>query len=171
VLLFRSVAAAEVDPELVAALRVAGAEPLFEMRRLRIADATPVILEHRFVVARLCPGLTEAQARGSLYAAWTREHGLRIDGADDVIRAVALKRDAAGLLEVPPRTPALEVASVGFVDDGRPLWWERTLYRGDLYEFQSRLGPVQAATPARGVLRATRSPRASDAARGAEVPT
>jgi GntR family transcriptional regulator len=33
------------------------------------------------------------------------------------------------------------------------LWWERTLYRGDQYEFHSRLGPIQSATPARGQFR------------------
>ena len=51
------------------------------------------------------------------------------------------------------RLPALEVVSVGFLENDSPLWWERTLYRGDQYEFHSRLGPIQSATPARGKLR------------------
>ncbi len=50
-------------------------------------------------------------------------------------------------------SPALEVVLVGFLEDDSPLWWERTLYRGDQYEFHSRLGPIQSATPARGKLR------------------
>jgi hypothetical protein len=39
------------------------------------------------------------------------------------------------------------------MNDNAPLWWERTLYRGDQYEFHSRLGPIQSAAPARGMFR------------------
>jgi DNA-binding GntR family transcriptional regulator len=56
-------------------------------------------------------------------------------------------------LQAAAKSPALEVVSVGFLADNAPLWWERTLYLGDQYEFHSRLGPIQSATPARGVLR------------------
>lgn len=154
VLDFRGISADVPPPELRDALKVGSEERLWEMKRLRLADATPVILEHRYVVQNLCPELTEKDVQGSLYAAWTQKYGLRIGGADDVIRAVAVKGKAAQLLEVPPKSPVLEVLSVGFIEDGRPLWWERTLYRGDQYEFHSRLGPVQTSTPARGMLRA-----------------
>ena len=44
----------------------------------------------------------------------------------------------------------LGVQSVGWLRDGKPLWWERTLYRGDAYAFRNRLGPVQTARPAAG---------------------
>ena len=50
-------------------------------------------------------------------------------------------------------SPALEVFSVGYLENDSTLWWERTLYRGDQYEFHSRLGPIQSATPARGQFR------------------
>jgi len=123
------------------------------MDRLRTADGVPVILEHRYVSARLCPKLTRRDAEGSLYAAWSDRHGLTIGGADEIIRAVALSRSEAAQLGVPARSPALEVRAVGFLADGRRLWWERTLYRSDLYEFHSQLGPIRQASPARGVLR------------------
>jgi GntR family transcriptional regulator len=51
------------------------------------------------------------------------------------------------------RSLGLEVTAIGYVNDQQALWWERTLYRGDQYEFHSRLGPIQSATPARGILR------------------
>jgi GntR family transcriptional regulator len=104
-------------------------------------------------VYRHCPKLTKSQAEGSLYSAWTETHGLKICGANEVIRAVLLTRDEARHLRAAASSPALEVVSVGFLEDNSPLWWERTLYRGDQYEFHSRLGPIQSATPARGRLR------------------
>ena len=141
-----------MDADVAAKLELEPSGQLWELERLRLADETPVILEHRYIVERLCPRLTRAQAEGSLYRAWTENHSLAIAGANEVIRAVILSRKEAGHLQVPARSPALEVVAVGFLEDNSPLWWERTLYRGDQYEFHSRLGPIQSATPARGRL-------------------
>lgn len=153
VLAFEKAAAATVSPDVRAALRVDEATGLWSMVRLRLADAAPVILETRWVVAALCPRLTRRQAAGSLYAAWTEAHGLRIAGADETIRAIGLTADEAAHLAVPAGSPALEVVSTGYVEGGQPLWWERTLYRGDAYEFRNRLGPVRPAGPTVGALR------------------
>ena len=151
-LTFGRVPASEVEAEARDGL---GAEAgfLWALDRLRTADGVPVILEHRYVAEALCPGLTRAEAKGSLYQAWTGRHGLSIGGADEVIRAVPLARDEAARLGTVARSPALEVTAVGFLTDGRRLWWERTLYRADRYEFHTRLGPISTATPARGTLR------------------
>jgi GntR family transcriptional regulator len=150
---FEKIVARALEPELAEALVVEPDAKLWFMERLRLADGTPVIWEQRYVVQEHCPKLTRAQAEGSLYKAWTTTHRLQIAGANEVIRAVLLERDEARRLRVAVGSPALEVLAVGYLADERPLWWERTLYRGDQYEFHSRLGPIQTATPARGVLR------------------
>lgn len=150
---FGEITAAATGLEVQAALGVSDNEQLWEMGRVRLADGKPVILEHRYVVQRFCPKLTKSQAEGSLYRVWTKTYGLNIAGADEVIRAVLLTTVEARQLQVSARTPALEVLAVGRLDDNAPLWWERTLYRGDQYEFHSRLGPIQSATPARGQFR------------------
>lgn len=152
-LTFGKLTAAEVEVPIRAALQVAPDAVLWEMDRVRLADQIPVILEHRYVVHRHCPRLTKSQAEGSLYHAWTATHHLKIGGANDVIRAVLLTADEARHLRTAPGSPALEVVSVGSLENDAPLWWERTLYRSDLYEFHSRLGPIQSATPARGQFR------------------
>lgn len=152
-LTFGRLTAADVDEPVRLALRVDADAVLWEMDRVRSADRVPVILEHRYVVQRHCPKLTKTQAEGSLYRAWTETHGLRIGGAHDVIRAVLLSADEAKLLRTVAKSPALEVVSVGFLEDDSPLWWERTLYRSDQYEFHSRLGPIRSATPAHGRFR------------------
>lgn len=152
-LTFGKINAAEVDESLQAALRVEPSDELWEMDRIRLADEIPVILEHRHVVQRHCPKLTKSQAEDSLYRTWTETHGLRIGGASEVIRAVLLTSREAKHLQTTTKSPALEVVSIGYLEDDTPLWRERTLYRGDQYEFHSRLGPIQSATPARGQFR------------------
>ena len=166
------VAAAGVAPAVQEALGVDDDDPLWEMSRLRRADGEPVILEHRYVVAALCPRMTRRDAGGSLYRAFTERFGLAVAGADEIIRAVCLSPTEAPLLGVPTRSPALEVTAVGVCSpadesgesgesgeslqtngETTPLWWERTLYRSDRYEFASRLGPLRPARPALGQLR------------------
>lgn len=130
---FGEIPAAEIGEEIRTSLSVAGDELLWEMERLRLADGTPVILEHRYVVQQHCPKLTKSQAEGSLYRTWTETHGLKIGGANEVIRAVLLTSSEAKRLQTPARSPALEVVSIGYLEDDTPLWWDRTLYRGDQY--------------------------------------
>ncbi len=155
VLSLRKVAGDTVDGLILEALEVRAETAVWKMKRLRFADASPVILEHRYVVSDHCPKITKAKAAGSLYEVFTKTNSLVIAGADEIIRAVSLKAAEAKLLDVTVKSPAIEVTAIGFLDDAdrTPLWWERTLYRGDQYEFHSRLGPIQTATPARGKLR------------------
>jgi GntR family transcriptional regulator len=154
-LTFGTISATRCPAAVVEALGIgAGADVgLWEIERVRLADGVPVIFEHRFVVHALCPKLTRVQAAGSLYQAWTKHHSLQISGADSVIRAVVAGKTVAGHLMIPARSPALEVTGVGYVHGQLPLWWERTMYRSDQYEFHTRLGPIRSSTPARGQLR------------------
>jgi GntR family transcriptional regulator len=153
-LTFGKIKAMACEARIRGALAVVEQDELWELDRLRLADGIPVILEHRYIVLRHCPRLTKPQVEGSLYRAWTEVHRLAVTGADEIIRAVLPTRLEAQWLQVPSKTPLLEVTATGFLEDQSPLWWERTLYRADQYEFHSRLGPIQSATPARGQLRA-----------------
>ena len=123
---------------------------LFYMERLRYADKLPVILERRYVVADYCPELTEADVSGSLFAVWTERYQLAIEGADECIRAINLRGAEARALQVRDGAAGLLVTSVGHLVGGKPLWFERTVYRGDAYEFQNRLGGIQPARFAQG---------------------
>ena len=152
VLMLRDATAGEAEPP--SDMRwVPGGEPAYYLERLRRADDTPLILERRWVIARYCPDLEEAMLEGSLYALWTDRYRLDIGGADQVIRAVSIGSRDAKLLEVRPGAAALLVLSVGYLGGGTPLWFERTLYRGDAYEFVNRLGPLVMSRPAQGLLR------------------
>jgi GntR family transcriptional regulator len=105
------------------------------------------------VVLKFCPDLSERELAGSLYALWTDKYKLDIVGADQTIRAVSIDTPDAELLGVEDGSAGFLVISTGYLSGGVPLWWERTLFRGDAYEFHNRLGPVQTARPAAGMLR------------------
>ena len=124
-------------------LQVGTADELYYTERLRLADEFPVILEKRYVVAEYCPNLTAEAVRGSLYKVWTEHYGLTIEGADERIRAVNARGADARALKLRDGAAGMLIQSVGYLSGRRPLWSERTLYRGDSYEFHNRLGGIQ----------------------------
>ena len=128
-------------------LHLADGAPAIYVERLRLADGIPFILERRHIAARFCPGLTRRQAEGSIYALFTRRHGLSVSSATQSIRAVNLSATDAARLEVPAGAAALRVHAVGATPRG-PLWVEDTLYRGDLYEFLNEVNAAGRHRPA-----------------------
>ena len=142
----------QVAPEAARALGMKPGDRAVYIERIRLADGVPVILERRHVAAKLCPGLERADLSGSLYALWTGRYRLTLKGADQSIRAVELGPLDARRLRVAEDSAALLVISTGYLDDGAPLWHERTLYRGDAYQFENRLGGLRGVRPAVGRL-------------------
>ena len=150
VLQFETVRAEEVLDDVPQVLQVGPAAALYYIERLRLANDLPVILEKRYVVAEYCPHLTAEDVRGSLYSVWNDRYRLPIEGADESIRAVNTRGSDARLLKLRDGAAAMLIRSVGHLTGNRPLWSERTLYRGDSYEFQNRLGGIQAEGPTMG---------------------
>ena len=141
---------ATIARAVAAALKVNADDGVYVLERLRLADGVPVILERRHIVEALCPGLKRSDLAGSLYGLWTERFKLEIAGAEQTIRAAPVQGPDAKHLRVPAGAAGLVVTSLGVLPENRPLWWERTIYRGDAYAFRNRLGPVQTARPAAG---------------------
>ena len=145
VLVFERVAAHTVSDDVAKALQVSGRDSLWYMERLRLADGLPVILEHRHIVEAHCPGLKKRDVQGSLYGIWKDLYNLDVEGAEQSIRAVGLNRSEAKAMSTRQNTAGLLITSLGFLTGHNPLWFERTLYRGDAYEFHNRLIGIQGA--------------------------
>jgi len=143
VLQFETVLAVDVLDDVPETLRVSPSDSLYYMERLRLADGLPVILEKRYIVAEYCPNLTSQDVGGSLYALWVNRYHLPIEAADESIRAVNTRGSDARMLKLRDGAAGMLITSVGYLAAGRPLWFERTLYRGDSYEFQNRLVGIQ----------------------------
>ena len=150
VLRFSKQRASALEASVVEALKLGPKDEVFSLVRLRLADGEPVILERRFVVANLCPGLTREISAGSLYEAFEKQFHLKLTGAEQTVRAIDLSEDDARLLKTTRGKAALWVHAIGFAANA-PLWLEDTLYRGDRYEFQNVLG---ASKPPRGGMTA-----------------
>jgi len=143
VLLFKKIKALDAPQDAVRALQVSGRESIWYMERLRLADALPVILERRYVVASLGRKLKESDSRGSLSKTWKDRFNLDVEGAEATIRAFNLLKEEARILGTRQNAAGLLITSVGFLRGRKPLWFERTLYRGDAYEFHNQMSGIR----------------------------
>jgi GntR family transcriptional regulator len=134
ILEFKRIKASEAEAETAVKLQMSGDQEVFAITRLRLADHVPVILERRWLPTGIFPGLGRQELRGSFYTLCRDKYGLKIAESDQTIRAVKLLGQEAKALESRGGSPAFLVSAVGY-SGAKATWWEKTLYRGDLYEF------------------------------------
>ena len=129
----RVLAAAQVaaTPAAAAALRVADGDPLYEVRRIRLADGRPMVLEHSLFPAALFPGLLDCRLDGSLYELLEVRYGQQPHRAKESLEPVTASVREAEALEVDEGAPLMLVERTAYSRGGLPLEFARDLFRGD----------------------------------------
>ncbi len=114
-----------------AALGVAAGDPLFEVRRLRLAGGEPILIEHSLFPAALFPGLLGHRLDGSLYALIEERYGQRPHRARECLEPVTAGVRESEALGVPEGAPLMLVERTAYSRAGVPLEFARDLFRGD----------------------------------------
>jgi GntR family transcriptional regulator len=137
VLTFELVSASE---EVADALHLAPKEKVFRLKRIRIADSLPMAVECTCLPSQLCPDLLQKFDPGtSLYEALARQYGIRIASADEVAEAGLASSEVAPLLRVAKRSPVFLFTRSSYLENGQPVEYVKSTYRGDRYKLVSRL--------------------------------
>lgn len=118
------------------ALMISPRDPVVLVRRLRLADEVPMCLETAAFRADLVPGLEEEATSRSLYRTLEQRYNLRLERAEQTIRATVLEPADARLLAVPDFSPALQVERTTFDTRGRAVEHGSSLYRADRYHYE-----------------------------------
>jgi len=112
-----------------AALGVSPGAKVIFLKRLRLIDNDPVILEERWLPAGLYPRLGRRELEGSFYQLCRERYGLVVQREEAEVRAAI----APAWPDVSWTAPALRLEGVGFDADGQPLWYQVLHYRGDRF--------------------------------------
>ncbi len=105
-------------------------DPVLVLRRVLDYDGEPVVLDEITLPATLFKGLTKARYdayRGSMYAFFESQFGVRMLQAQERIRAVPADPAAAAVLGVAPGTALLAVDRVTLTYGDRPVEVRRGL--------------------------------------------
>jgi len=133
----------EADDEAASALHLKRNEHVVSLRRLRLANNTPMGIEWSRIPQRLCPELhTRFDGRGSLYEVLAQFYGVRIVLTDEVIEAALPGAREARLLRATRRSPVFLFTRTSHVQSGEPVEFVKSMYRGDRYKIVNRLNRV-----------------------------
>lgn len=113
-------------------LRVATGTPVVALRRLRLADDEPLIVETSYLPAARFPGLEQFDfGTRRLYDILTFEYGVRPVRAREEFEPVLMSPEDASLLHKHPGDPALLLERTTFDAEGAPIEFCRSIVRGD----------------------------------------
>jgi GntR family transcriptional regulator len=107
--------------------------------RIRLADETPVAVEEVFIPPHICPGLKISDLTASLYSLIGDVFGHKIGSADSSVSAHHPSARQQQYLGITRNTPVLKIDSLYYSASGTTLYYERAVYRADMYEYNIRI--------------------------------
>ena len=115
-------------------LRLRMHERVCRIRRVRLRDGKPYMLEDVAMPAALFPGLPENKAPSHRIVVLAQQYGLLLGRGEERITIGSASAEAAGTLRVEPATPLLMLDRLVCTLDGRPVEWRLGQCRiGDTY--------------------------------------
>jgi GntR family transcriptional regulator len=130
----------QAPPSLAEQLRVEATSPVLRLRRLRIADGTPMALEESHIPLKHYPGLERINfAKDSLYAVLRSEYGVRAAWADEVLEALPATREETELLSIPKGAIMLSISRVIMTTEEIPIEVACSRYCGNRYRASIRV--------------------------------
>ncbi len=112
---------------------------IFEIRRLRLVDGEPFVVETIHLPLACGERLPlERLTREVVYDLLREICGVTVTHAEETLRPVTLEQPEAALLGLPPGEPAFLVERTGYAGE-RPVELRSSLIRGDRYRFRIRL--------------------------------
>ncbi len=124
-----------------------GNRNIFLLRRLRLADGKPLLLENSRIPYCLCPGIEANDfSRLSLYAVLRDRYGLEIESAGETIEAVLIDRESGRLLNCGTPAPGYKIERVARLNSGAVCEYTSSITRADRCVFQLDL----RSAPGRG---------------------
>lgn len=114
-------------------------ETVWLIYRLKLADGEPISLQFSYIPTRLAPNLDPKALSGSLYYNLKNEYGIELKTGDQTIRTRVATREEANLLQIAEGDPVFEITRITFDQDGHPVEYLDSLWRGDRYDFRIHL--------------------------------
>lgn len=118
-------------------LNIPVGDQVYQIERIRYADdeAWGYEIVHR--PYHFTPNLKKEDLDGSMFVD-LEKRGLNIAYSDQTIEAVLAYKSTAEYLEISENEPLLLIKAITYLDNGVPLQFTKSFYRGDKYKFTYR---------------------------------
>lgn len=124
-------------------LRIPEGDRVVEFIRLRLADETPMVVEHTTMPLAYVPGLGAGDLGGSLYELLAHRYGIELVSGQSKVEPTMPDPRTAEWLGIAVNQPCLAVRGISLDRRDRVFEYASSVYRGDRYAFTAelRLGP------------------------------
>jgi GntR family transcriptional regulator len=117
-------------------LQLQPGDPVFHLKRLRLADDEPLSIEDVHLPIRLVAALVDEDfERESLYRLLTTRCNIQLVRTEEEIRALPAAGDHAALLNMPAGSPLLATERLSFAAPDTAVEFGYCVYRADKYSF------------------------------------
>ena len=128
--------------DVAAALQLAPKARVFNLIRVRLANEQPLAIEHAFFPAHLCPEfLVHDFSTESVYDVLRKQYAWRLVRAQQTVESRLASDDELKILGMKRPAPILAMTRITMVEQGFPIEYVRSAYRGDRYKFTALLTP------------------------------
>lgn len=128
-----------VSPSIADMLRIVVGEPVIILSRLRKLNNEPSVYVTTYILQILCPQLLKADLENKSLYTFLEKCGLEIHMGHRYIGVSLANEHEASLLNIEVGLPLIELNSVTYLKDGRPLEYFHALHRGDRTKFEVNL--------------------------------
>jgi DNA-binding GntR family transcriptional regulator len=142
----------EPTADLCQALRIAPGSAAWRLRRLRLLDGQPAVLETNFIPVALAPGLDELTDRleGSLYDLLAADYGLVDTYEEQYLEVIAPTQEETRLLEMPARAQVVRIRGLSTDGGAVPFDCFEQLYPANQFAFAISGSAARQLLPAPG---------------------
>lgn len=126
-----STGTARPDAATAAALGLTADELVLDVIRIRLADGTPISLEHARLPAERFPRLLDQPLGGSLYDLLEEHYDTLPGEAEERIEVIHAGPDEASILDMEPGAALLSITRTTQDVDGVPFEYSHDLFRAD----------------------------------------
>ncbi|AQU78360.1 GntR family transcriptional regulator [Planococcus faecalis] len=123
------------DIDIAADLRLAAADQVYFIERIRFADDKTMAIERTYLPVDRFPGLQPDLLQGSLYAMIENNQHLKISHATQRMEAGLVKKEDAELLQIKSPAAILMIERISYLAGDVPFEVVRSTYRADRYKF------------------------------------
>lgn len=125
----------QADKKTALDLKINENDPIYKIKRIRLADGAPMALETAYIPVNIVPGLTEENSNLSLYQYIEENLSLSISEATQEIEASIADVHTAEPLGIEEGEPILFIVRIAYLQDGTPFELVKSSFRADRYRF------------------------------------
>ncbi len=121
------------DDEIALTMHLPKSSVFYKVKRLRLADNTPVGIENVFLPLQFCDSPDRLELEGSLYEGLKKLYGWNILRQDIGITADMPTKEEKEILKLSKGEAVLRCEGNSLEDDGKPLLYEKNVYSSNSY--------------------------------------